>query len=94
MSRAEKLMSVSRREFEESWRAFSGEMPPAPGAPSRMAAGDGFVLIGYEPRPAVRLGGLLELPRAAVSFEFDGVDAPAKAALLARFDRAFQRGGG
>lgn len=94
MPRSEKLMSVSRREFEESWRAFDSSSPPSAAAPARIAIAGGQVVIRYEPRPPVRLGGLLELPRAVVKFEFEGVEPDAVSALLERFDRAFQRGGG
>lgn len=92
--RLEKLMSLSRTEFEASWAAFAAGPAPAPGMPVRLAAGAGAVAIGFEPRPGVRLGGLLELPRAVVTFDFIGVDAAGQAELIGRFDRAFQRGGG
>lgn len=94
MQRLEKLMSISRSEFEQSWLAFDGTPPPAPGSPVRLALGSGHVEIAYEPRPAVRLGGLLELPRAAVTFVFDRVEEADRAKIIDRFDRAFQRGGG
>jgi hypothetical protein len=94
MLRVEKLMSVSRAEFVESWRAFDASPPPGPGEPVCLPVGTGRVTIAYEPRPGVRLGGLLELPRALVTLTFEAADPPAAAALVARFDRAFQRGGG
>lgn len=87
-------MSVSRAEFVESWRAFDPSPPPAEGADVQLVVGRGLVTIGFEPRAGVRLGGLLELPRAAVSFTFSDVEPPEQAQLIARFDRAFQRGGG
>jgi len=94
MQRLEKLMSISRSEFEQSWLAFEGTPPPAPGSPVCLAIGSGHVEIAYEPRPAVRLGGLLELPRAAVTFVFHRAEAADCAKIIDRFDRAFQRGGG
>lgn len=94
MTRLEKLMSVSRAEFEASWQAFDPSPPPSLGSPVRLAVGGGVAEIAFEARAGVRLGGLLELPRAVVSFAFDGVAPDAREALVARFDRAFQRGGG
>ncbi len=87
-------MSVSRAEFEASWRAFDTSPAPVSGRPARLDVGGGVAEIAFEPRTGVRLGGLLELPRAVVTFSFDGVDRAAREALVARFDRAFQRGGG
>lgn len=37
---------------------------------------------------------LLELPRLEVTLIFENCDAPTQAALLDRFDRVFQKGGG
>lgn len=94
MARVEKLMSISRSEFEAAWRTFDASAAPAAGAPARLPAGAGAVEIAFEPRSGVRLGGLLELPRAVVIFTFHGVDPEPRDRLIARFDRAFQRGGG
>lgn len=94
MSKLEKLMSISRTEFELSWASFDTSPPPAPGSPARLPVGSGHVEISFEPRPAVRLGGLLELPRAVVTFVFDGVEPAERARIVDRFDRSFQRGGG
>lgn len=87
-------MSVSPAEFAASWRAFDASPAPVAGAPARLRVGGGLVVIAFEPQAGVRLGGLLALPRAVVTFSFDGVEAAARDALLAKFDRAFQRGGG
>lgn len=94
VDRLQKLMSVSRAEFEASWRAFDASPPPTEGLPARLMVGEGVAEITFEAQAGVRLGGLLELPRAVVSFSFDGVEGQARDVLLVRFDRAFQRGGG
>ena len=94
MARIEKLMSLSAAEFAASWRCFDASTAPTPGNPVRLPVGGGTVEIGFAPQPGVRLGGLLTLPRAVVSFIFTGVDRGEQAALVLRFDRAFQRGGG
>lgn len=94
MPRIEKLMSISRSEFEQSWQAFDCSAPPAPGLPARLLIGPGHVDVSFEPQPGVRLGGLLELPRASVAFVFVGVEDADRVKVVDRFDRAFQRGGG
>jgi hypothetical protein len=57
-------------------------------------AGGGRVAIRAEALPPRRLSALLALPCCRVQFAFEGVDAAGRAAFLANFDRAFQRGGG
>lgn len=49
--------------------------------------------LRIEPLPPRRLGPV-EVPRLRVSFVFRGWDEAERRAFLARFDRAFQRGGG
>lgn len=92
--RVEKLMSVSRAEFEASWRVFAPSDPPGTDGPVRLVVGGGTVHVAFAPRPNVRLGGLMVLPRALIVLEFIGVPANDRLDLIARFDRAFQRGGG
>jgi hypothetical protein len=58
-----------------------------------LAVGPGEVRITAEERPARRLG-QVELPVLAVRFAFQGLDAAARAAFLARFDLWTRRGGG
>lgn len=53
-----------------------------------------LVTIRVEPLPPHALSALLAIPRCQVNFTFEGMDAAARAAFLANFDRAFQRGGG
>ncbi|MBP2313301.1 hypothetical protein [Azospirillum soli] len=49
--------------------------------------------LHIEPLPPCRFGPV-EIPRLRVSFAFRGWDEAEQRAFLARFDRAFQRGGG
>lgn len=89
-----KIMSLDVAEFERSLDVL------APGARLDgagrvvVADGSGRVVLTFEPLPAQTLGGLLALPRARVSLDYQGLSAAEAARFLARFDRAFQRGGG
>lgn len=91
--RIEKLMSLSIREFQHSLRPLVkhtvGDVTHV-----EIPFADGHVVIRYEPRPSVRFGGLLDMPRAIVSLTFKGVEADQQRTYLKRFDLAFQRGGG
>lgn len=89
----EKIMSASRDEFARSLAVLLG-VAAAPPTPAVVALGRGSVAIAYDPLPAARLGGLLELPRARVTLSFDGVGVAEEDEFLRRFDVAFQRGGG
>lgn len=55
--------------------------------------GETGVDLLIEPLPPRRFGPV-EIPRLRVGFAFRGWDEAAQRAFLARFDRAFQRGGG
>ena len=92
--RVEKLMSLTLAEFQQTIAPLAG----APLAHDRsgidLPLGSGRVSITCEPRPGVRLGGLLDLPRALVTLTFDGVPAAEQLAFQKRFDLTFQRGGG
>ena len=97
----EQLMSVSRAEFlaslEHAGRVSqtSGDQWVCPLEGANSADGtDGQAIITFAPAASVRLGGLLELPRARVTIRFDGGSAQARASFLRRFEIAFQRGGG
>lgn len=89
----EKTMSMSRAEFDNSLAALL-DLPAARALPVRLPLGAGSVAIDFEPLQGVRLGGLLELPRARVSLSFTGVARDEREAFARRFDLAFQRGGG
>ena len=93
--RVEKIMSLDLREFHRSLRAL------APGVPLEGEQRDIVILaesaeirIVYEPLETATLGGLLAMPRARVTLHLDELDEAQREAFLARFDRAFQRGGG
>jgi hypothetical protein len=90
----EKLMSLSPAEFEQSLSLFLGR-EIAPGTVRvREALDTGTVDICFMPHEGLRLGGLLELPRARVSLTFEAVPEPVRSAYVRRFEIAFQRGGG
>ena len=92
--RVEKLMSLSLAEFQRSITPLAGGPLPPDRTSVELPAGSGKVLISYDPRPSVRYGGLLDLPRAVVSLTFTGVAEPSQRAFLERFDSVFRRGGG
>ena len=91
--RVERVMSLSEQEFAQSVAAllplgkFQDRIAIVP-----LAAG--HVTITFEPLPSVRLGQSLELPRARVVLTFAHASPDERGAFLARFDIAFQRGGG
>jgi hypothetical protein len=93
--RVEKLMALTLAEFQRTITPLSGG-PLAPDMQSVeiVVSGGGTVTVAYDPRPSVRFGGLLDVPRAAVSLTFADVDEVDRTAFLARFDLAFRRGGG
>ncbi len=63
------------------------------GACVRVALGSGALQIGWHPLPP-RVIALLRMPRLAVQFAFEGVDADARLQVMQRFDLTMQRGGG
>jgi hypothetical protein len=89
-----KTMALSRGEFEASLAALGGEPQRCDDGSVRLPLGGGTVVIVYRPLDPVRLGGLLELPRAEVTVAFEAVAEPDARAFLRRFELAFQRGGG
>ncbi len=95
--RVEKVMSISRREFEASLAALDPNATLSATGWARVTSGGITAEIQFQPLPARVLGGLLSLPQASVQISF--ADAPnvadARVAdFLRRFDIAFQRGGG
>ncbi len=64
----------------------------APGA-ARVQIGAGELRLGWSPLPPRRIA-LLTLPRLAVRFDFQGLDAEARHAFMRHFDLWMQRGGG
>jgi hypothetical protein len=61
---------------------------------ARVETLESTITISVEEMAPLRLSGLLALPRLRVAFTFDGGDETTRAAFLATYDRAFQRGGG
>ena len=59
-----------------------------------LPAGPSQVRIVYEALEGAKLGGLLALPRARVKLHLENLDQEQRDAFMARFDKAFQRGGG
>lgn len=89
-----KIMSASEHEFERSLAIVLGRDVRAAELPLTVALGAGCVIISRQPLEGVRLGGLLALPRSAVSLTFKDTQELEREQFLARFDLAFQRGGG
>ncbi len=59
----------------------------------RIALGSGALQIRWRPLPP-RVIALLRMPRLAVQFVFEGVEADARLQFMQRFDLTMQRGGG
>jgi len=92
--RVERLMTLSEREFANS---IGGLLPPGAavdGGQAVVLLPTGRVTINYEVLPTLRIGPSLELPRLRVVLTFIGAGQTDRDAFLARFDVAFQRGGG
>lgn len=90
----EKLMSLAPHEFASGCQRLASGDDRVDESEAKLAVGDGHVVISYDALEGVRLGGLLELPRANVRLSFDGVDGEAREAFLRKFEITFQRGGG
>lgn len=89
-----KTMALSRGEFEASVATLCGAACHWEGGHASVALGGGKVSITHRPLAPVRLGGLLELPRAEVTLAFEAVTEADAREFLRRFELAFQRGGG
>jgi hypothetical protein len=94
----EKLMSISRAEFEAGLKRLTG-------VAARPNGQDGYVLADISPErrtvccsfealPDAVLGDLLQLPRARVRLHLALLSSDARAEFMLLFDRTFQRGGG
>ncbi|HRP97811.1 MAG TPA: hypothetical protein PL143_16340 [Rhodocyclaceae bacterium] len=90
----EREVAASPAEFERDLRKAwpAGVAAPAQGR-FRIVAGEIALDIAVEPLGTRRLG-LIELPRLAVRYRFEGGDETARRRLLTVLDRAMQRGGG
>lgn len=93
--RVEKLMALTLADFHRSLIVLAPAETIGSGQTVLSLPVDrGQVAIEFTPLKNQVLGGLLSLPRASVTLTFDAVDETAQRAFLARFDQAFQRGGG
>jgi hypothetical protein len=89
-----KTMALSRGEFEACMAVLCDAAGRGEDGCVSLAVGGGTVAITHRPLAPVRLGGLLELPRAEVTIVFEAVAETDARAFLRRFELAFQRGGG
>lgn len=87
-------VAATPAEFERDLRqAWHGAIDA--GTPRCLALTDGALGLVIELQPiAPRRIGLLTLPRLIARYRFSGADEVARRRLLARLDRAMQRGGG
>ena len=91
----EKIMSLTLADFHRSVEALAPDIAARKGQTEfRIPESDATVLVRYEPLESTTLGGLLTMPRARITIFFNGFDEAGREAFLARFDQAFQRGGG
>ena len=88
-------MSLELSEFHRSLKTLSPDVPLEDGQRHVIIPADkGQVRIVYEPLEKATLGGLLALPRARVTLHLGELAEAERQTFLARFDKAFQRGGG
>ncbi len=92
--RIERVMALSEREFVKSLSAVLPTGVALDGGRVVIPLRTGQVTITYEALPSTRLGRSLELPRTRVILTFTSTGQSDRDAFLARFDIAFQRGGG
>lgn len=92
----QKLMSVTRAEFESGIARLTGAAALSSGAVYDLstAAGGRPVTASFEPQPDAVLGGLVRLPRVQVTLDLHALDKDERAGFMLHFDRVFQRGGG
>jgi hypothetical protein len=90
----EREMGCTREDLLRWLPAASGHAPARQeGDELVLAVAGGEVRVCAEVRPPRRIA-LVELPVLAVRFRFEGLDAAARDAFLARFDLYTRRGGG
>lgn len=94
----EKLMSISRAEFETGLKRLTGATSRPNGRDDYLLSDIGAdrqtVRFSFEPLPEAVLGTLLKLPRARITLHLTTLSNTDRADFLALFDRTFQRGGG
>ena len=90
----EKIMSITRTEFEASLTGLDPVAQLDADGIVRVTHAAGHGLIRFEALPKRRLGGLIHMPQARVTIDLAALPAPERSAFLRRFEIAFQRGGG
>lgn len=90
-----KTMSLSAHEFRRSLAFFAPETAGS-GEQNLYHLGTEHkgLSIALEEMEPFRPGGLIVLPRCRITLTFTGYTADQRAAMLARFDRIYFRGGG
>ena len=87
-------MSITHKDFfRQLPRAVNGMPVTRRGNRADIVTGAGQVKITLAPE-SVRKLGLMEFPVTLVTIEFNGFSQTEQSAFLARFDLAYQRGGG
>ncbi|MHB1373678.1 MAG: hypothetical protein ACYC5W_10020 [Thauera sp.] len=90
----ERRVTATAREFERDLRQAWGEVHGSAEQRS-FSLRDGTQTLAIDIEPAgVRRLGLFELPQLIVRYRFGPGDEATRRALLARLDRAMQKGGG
>ncbi|MGI9493259.1 MAG: hypothetical protein ACR2QF_12745 [Geminicoccaceae bacterium] len=94
----EKLMSISRAEFESGLKRLAGSAAQSNGRDDYLLSDIGVerqtIRCAFEPLPEAVLGTLLKLPRARVTLHLTTLSSTDRTDFLTLFDRTFQRGGG
>lgn len=89
----EREMSASRAEFLHGLRLAFPQGVEEAGALLKVGDGDTAMAIEIAPLPDLAIA-LLRLPRIRVAIRFTAGTPERQRAMLARMDRALQRGGG
>lgn len=90
-----KLMSANPNEFARSMEHLTRDMAHhVQGDATVIELPGGTAAITYTPKEGRRLSPLLVMPAADVSIAFEGVSDVDRTDFVAKFDLAFQRGGG
>jgi hypothetical protein len=90
----EKRMALTLREFQATLAPLVGRLLESGESAATLAVGGGLVVISHAALPPVLLGGLLEMPQALVTLQFQGVCEADRDDFVRRFDLYFRRGGG
>lgn len=94
----EKVMSISRPEFEAGLKRLAGRVPDSNGQGGYVLSDVGAerqtVLCAFEALPSAVLGALLKLPCARIQLDLTALSSDARRDFVELFERTFQRGGG